>query len=71
MCIRDSGNADVAKNKDGSPNTAHSKNPVPCFAINTGFRKIENGKLGDIAPTILKIMGLDIPVEMTGNSLIK
>ena len=71
IIISDHGNADVAKNKDGSPNTAHSKNPVPCFAINTGFRKIENGKLGDIAPTILKIMGVDIPVEMTGNSLIK
>ena len=44
---------------------------MPCFVLNTDFEKIENGKLGDIAPTILKIMGVEIPKEMTGNILIK
>ena len=71
IIISDHGNADFAINEDGSPNTAHSTNLVPCFALNTGFEKIENGKLGDIAPTILKIMGVEIPTEMTGEILIK
>ena len=71
IIIADHGNADFAINADGSPNTAHSTNLVPCFALNAGFEKIENGKLGDIAPTILKIMRLDIPTEMTGVILIK
>ena len=71
IIIADHGNADFAINADGSPNTAHSTNPVPCFALNTGFEKIENGKLGDIAPTILQIMGVEIPAEMTGDILIK
>ena len=71
LIIADHGNADFAINLDGSPNTAHSTNPVPCFAINTGFEKIENGKLGDIAPTILKIMEVEVPEEMTGEILIK
>ncbi|MDC0204336.1 2,3-bisphosphoglycerate-independent phosphoglycerate mutase [Flavobacteriales bacterium] len=70
LIISDHGNADFAINSDGSPNTAHSTNPVPCFALNTNFEKIENGKLGDIAPTILQIMGIEIPTEMTGNTLI-
>ena len=71
IIIADHGNADFAINKDGSPNTAHSANLVPCFVINTGFEKIENGKLGDIAPTILQIIGVDIPTEMSGSILIK
>lgn len=71
LIIADHGNADFSINPDGSPNTAHSTNPVPCFALNTGFENIENGKLGDIAPTILNIMGVEIPTEMTGNILIK
>lgn len=71
IIISDHGNADFAINTDGSPNTTHSTNPVPCFALNTGFEKIENGKLGDVAPTILQIMGVEIPNEMTGNILIK
>ena len=71
IIIADHGNADFAINPEGTPNTAHSTNPVPCFALNTGSEKIENGKLGDIAPTILHLMGVDIPDEMTGNILIK
>ena len=68
--IADHGNADFSINNDGSPNTAHSTNPVPCFALNTGVDKINNGILADIAPTILQIMRVEIPEEMTGNNLI-
>ena len=71
LIIADHGNADFAINTDGTPNTSHSTNPVPCFALNTGFNKIENGELADIAPTILQIMGIKAPNEMTGKSLIK
>jgi 2,3-bisphosphoglycerate-independent phosphoglycerate mutase len=71
IIIADHGNADFAINADGTPNTAHSTNLVPCFALNTGFKNIENGKLGDIAPTILKIMEVETPKEMTGIILIK
>jgi 2,3-bisphosphoglycerate-independent phosphoglycerate mutase len=71
IIIADHGNADLALNSDGTPNTAHSTNMVPCFALNTGFNNIKNGKLGDIAPTTLHIMGVEIPTEMTGNILIK
>ena len=71
IIIADHGNADFVINPDGTPNTAHSTNMVPCFALNTGMNTIKNGKLGDIAPTILKIMGVETPIEMTGNILIK
>ena len=71
LIIADHGNADFAINTDGTPNTSHSTNPVPCFALNTGFNNIENGKLADIAPTILQIIGIKAPNEMTGKSLIK
>jgi 2,3-bisphosphoglycerate-independent phosphoglycerate mutase len=71
IIIADHGNADFAINPDGSPNTEHSTNMVPCFAVNTGMNTIKNGKLGDIAPTILQIMGVETPAEMTGNILIK
>ena len=71
IIIADHGNADFALNSDGTPNTAHSTNMVPCFAINTNFEKIENGKLGDIAPTILHIMGVETPIEMAGENLLK
>ena len=71
IIIADHGNADFAVNADGTPNTSHSTNMVPCFALNTGFNNIQNGKLGDIAPTILKIMEVETPIEMTGIILIK
>jgi len=67
----DHGNADYMINEDGSPNTAHTLNPVPFFIIDNEWKgKIKPGKLGDISPTILTIMGIPIPKEMTGNILI-
>ncbi len=69
--LADHGNADYMINEDGSPNTAHTLNPVPFFIIDNNWKgTIKPGKLGDIAPTILTIMGLEIPGEMTGNVLI-
>lgn len=67
----DHGNADYMVNEDGTPNTAHTLNLVPFFIIDKDWKgNIANGKLGDIAPTILTMMGLPIPKEMTGNTLI-
>lgn len=67
----DHGNADFMINEDGSPNTAHTLNPVPFFIIDKEWRgEIRSGKLGDLAPTILTVMGIKIPAEMTGNVLI-
>lgn len=71
IVIADHGNADFAINPDGSPNTQHSLNPVPCIFVGGSIKTIENGKLADIAPTILHGMGLDIPTEMDGNVIIK
>ncbi|MEZ3599504.1 MAG: 2,3-bisphosphoglycerate-independent phosphoglycerate mutase [Paramuribaculum sp.] len=71
IIIADHGNADNAINPDGTPNTAHSLNPVPCVYVTS--RKdahVENGRLADVAPTILSIMGIPQPEEMTGHSLI-
>lgn len=71
IIIADHGNADNAVNPDGTPNTAHSLNPVPCVYVTENKNAhVENGKLADVAPTILSIMGLEKPVEMTGHSLI-
>jgi len=68
----DHGNADYMKNEDGSPNTAHSLNPVPLFIIDKTWKgPILPGKLGDIAPTILHFMNLPIPSEMSGTILAK
>lgn len=67
----DHGNSDYMINEDGSPNTAHTLNPVPLFVIDKDLRgRLRPGKLGDIAPTILTMMGLPIPKEMTGEILI-
>ena len=72
IIIADHGNADRALNEDGTPNTAHSLNPVPCvYVTENKAAKVEDGRLADVAPTILKIMGLEVPAEMDGNVLIK
>jgi 2,3-bisphosphoglycerate-independent phosphoglycerate mutase len=70
MVIADHGNADKALNEDGSPNTAHSLNPVPCILVTEDYKEIKNGILADVAPTLLTIMGVEIPSEMTGKVLI-
>jgi 2,3-bisphosphoglycerate-independent phosphoglycerate mutase len=71
IIIADHGNADNAVNADGTPNTAHSLNPVPCiYVTERKDAKVEDGKLADVAPTMLKIMGLTQPAEMTGHALI-
>lgn len=71
MIIADHGNADFAVNPDGSPNTAHSLNPVPCILVSDRFKHIQNGILADVAPTILKMMGMEVPKDMTGKVLIR
>ncbi len=72
IIIADHGNADNAVNEDGSPNTAHSLNPVPCVYVSENTNAVvENGRLADVAPTILKLMGLEAPKEMTGKVLVK
>jgi len=71
LLTADHGNADYIINEDGSPNTAHTLNPVPLFIIDNQWKgKVRPGKLGDIAPTILKIMNIPVPKEMTGNVLV-
>jgi len=70
IVIADHGNADNAVNEDGSENTAHSLNPVPVVLVSDRYKKIENGILADVAPTILKMMGLEKSEEMTGKPLI-
>lgn len=70
IIIADHGNADFAINDDGTPNTAHSTNLVPCILIDNNYKEIKDGKLGDIAPTILKMMDINIPSEMDGECLV-
>jgi len=72
IIIADHGNSDYMVNDDGSPNTAHTKNPVPCIYVskNAQGAKLREGKLGDIAPTILHLYGIDLPTEMDGDVLI-
>lgn len=69
--IADHGNADHAKNADGSPNTAHSLNPVPIVVVSERVAKVRSGVLADVAPTVLDLMGLPKPQEMTGKSLVE
>jgi len=71
LIIADHGNADFAVNIDGSPNTAHSTNPVPCVLVSSRFQNIGDGILADVAPTLLKLMGIEQPEEMTGKSLVE
>jgi len=71
IIIADHGNPDIMVNPDGSPNTAHTTNLVPCIlASNNSDFQIKDGKLGDLAPTILTLMGVEIPTEMTGEILL-
>ncbi len=70
IIIADHGNADYMINDDGSVNTAHTTNLVPCILIDHDLKTIKDGKLGDIAPTILKMMDIKIPSEMNGQVLI-
>jgi 2,3-bisphosphoglycerate-independent phosphoglycerate mutase len=70
LIIADHGNADKALNEDGTPNTAHSLNPVPCILVSDDYKEIKEGVLADVAPTLLTIMGIQIPKEMTGKILV-
>ena len=69
LIIADHGNSDIMKNPDGSPHTAHTTNLVPVILIDpkSEFKSIKSGKLADVAPTLLKLMNIELPVEMTGN----
>ncbi|MBS9523528.1 2,3-bisphosphoglycerate-independent phosphoglycerate mutase [Litoribacter alkaliphilus] len=72
IVIADHGNSDMMINEDGTPNTAHTTNLVPCIMVDPVDKlEVKDGKLGDLAPTILKLMGVDIPKEMTGEVLLK
>lgn len=70
IIIADHGNADKMKNKDGSVHTAHTINMVPVIIVDQNVKVVENGKLADIAPSILKLMEIEKPIEMSGDSLI-
>jgi 2,3-bisphosphoglycerate-independent phosphoglycerate mutase len=70
LIMADHGNADKALNEDGTPNTAHSLNPVPSILISDDYKSIKEGILADVAPTLLTIMGVPIPKEMTGKVLV-
>jgi 2,3-bisphosphoglycerate-independent phosphoglycerate mutase len=70
LIMADHGNADKALNEDGTPNTAHSLNPVPSILVSDDYKSIREGILADVAPTLLTIMGVDIPREMTGKVLV-
>lgn len=70
IIIADHGNSEFMLNEDGSPNTAHTTNLVPCILIDNDFKHIKNGKLGDIAPTILTLLNISIPQKMSGEVLV-
>ncbi len=67
----DHGNADYGINPDGSPNTAHTTNPVPCWLVDTRYKEIRPGRLADLAPTILHMMDVEIPGDMEGKVLVE
>ena len=69
--IADHGNADNAVNPDGSPNTAHSTNPVPIVVVSDRVASVDSGVLADVAPTVLALMGVEPPAEMTGRVLVE
>ena len=70
LIIADHGNADKVANADGTPNTAHTTNPVPVIALADESLRLRDGVLADVAPTLLELMGMEKPAEMTGSSLI-
>ena len=71
IIIADHGNSDIMLNPDGTPHTAHTTSLVPCILVDNEYKKpVNDGKLGDLAPTILALMGLEIPKEMTGEILL-
>jgi 2,3-bisphosphoglycerate-independent phosphoglycerate mutase len=70
LVIADHGNCETMINPDGSPNTAHTTNPVPLILVDNELKSIKDGVLGDIAPTILKLMGVPQPALMTRNPLV-
>ena len=70
IIIADHGNCETMINPDGSPNTAHTTNPVPIILVDKDLKKINDGVLGDIAPTILELMGVEQPAAMTSHSLL-
>ncbi len=70
LITADHGNAEVMRNPDGSPNTAHTTNPVPLIATRTGLALRDGGRLADVAPTVLELLGVDRPPVMTGTSLL-
>ena len=69
VVIADHGNADLARNPDGTPHTAHTTNPVPVWVLGDGVSQVRDGILADVAPTVLALMGLLQPEEMTGSPL--
>lgn len=73
IIIADHGNSDYMINEDGTPNTAHTKNPVPCILVNNSASsaQLHNGRLADVAPTLLHLMGIELPPEMTGHTLVE
>ena len=71
VIIADHGNADKAVNPDGTPNTAHTINPVPMFVLDDRPWRMRDGVLADVAPTLLELMGVEQPAEMTGRSLVE
>jgi 2,3-bisphosphoglycerate-independent phosphoglycerate mutase len=72
IVIADHGNSDMMINEDGTPNTAHTTNLVPCILVDhQDHLQLSDGKLGDLAPTILNLMGIEVPTEMSGNVLLK
>ena len=71
LITADHGNADYAVNPDGSPNTAHSLNPVQFIVVDDDVKSVRDGRLADIAPTMLRLMGIPQPADMTGECLIE
>ncbi|HEX7021828.1 MAG TPA: 2,3-bisphosphoglycerate-independent phosphoglycerate mutase, partial [Trueperaceae bacterium] len=73
IILADHGNAEVMLDEEGHPHTAHTTNPVPCILVGgeAGLKLRDGGVLGDVAPTILELLGVPQPPEMTGRSLIE